>query len=291
MLEGPAPWHLVAHGEVEVLLVCISLSIDESFGDAPAPITTVPDVTAELLAALADPSAWTLHPPDADTDGVVLSPEANAAVAKGTVLHPAGRLQIRQRLVPFGLDIDRFGGQPVPRQSWRADGVRLRPGAPPTPFSESVEDQFALGMFRTMTNEEQVSSTSFSAQQCGGIVTPTGLAIGDPRNTDLDWDTVVVGPDPAQSSRASHLAGLIGGNLLAHIPATGRAIDTTWAIGDAVTVLAEVPTAVVPDVPVIGVVPTALAADVAVSATATDLARKLSAPGARAVVVEQWELA
>ncbi len=33
MLEGPAPWHIRAHGEVEVLFVSVSLALDETFVD------------------------------------------------------------------------------------------------------------------------------------------------------------------------------------------------------------------------------------------------------------------
>ena len=132
-LEGPSPWHVKARGEVEVLLVSVTISIDESFGDSPAPLTFVPDVGVELLTAVSDPGSWTLHPPSADTDGVVLSAAAAAAVAKGTLLHPAGSLQVRQRLLPFGVTIDRFGGYGVPAQRWVLTGVRLRAGADPVP--------------------------------------------------------------------------------------------------------------------------------------------------------------
>ena len=90
-LEGPSPWHVKARGEVEVLFVSVSISIDESFGDSPAPLTFVPDIAAELVKAVSDPGSWTLHPPSTDTDGVVLSAAAAASVAKGHPAAPGGQ--------------------------------------------------------------------------------------------------------------------------------------------------------------------------------------------------------
>jgi hypothetical protein len=291
-LEGPAPWHIRAHGEVDILFISISITIDETFGDDdPAQIAYVPDVATGLVGALRDSSAWTLQPPSADTDGVVLSPTAAADVAAGRLFHPAGRLQVRQRLLPFELEIDRFGGYGVPKQCWQLVGVRLREGVEPVPFAETVDEQFALGMFRTMTHEEQLSSTSFSMQQCGGVISPKGVTVGDTRTTDLDWDTIVVGPElTATSLDAAHLAALRDVDLAPYIPTRGRAIDIKWAVGDQVKVLAETPAVVVSDVPVVGLVPTPVAAPFATSARAIDSARQLTLQGTKAAVVEQWEL-
>ncbi len=290
-LEGPAPWHISGRGEVEVLLVTVPISIDETFGDPPAPITFVPDVARELVDALADRSAWTLHPPASDTDGVVLSPAAAAAVAAGTVLHPAGILQVRQRLLPFGITLDRFGSYAVPPQRWRLAGIRLRGEQAPQPPDANVTDQFAIGMFRTMTTEEQLSSPAFTEQPCGGRLTPTGVSIRDLRTADLDWDTVVVGPDLSRSTVSSeHLAALRQLDLTGFVPMFGRAIDTAWAPQPSVTVLAEAPATVVPNAPIVGLVPAAMSPAFASSATARETARGFTAQGTAVGVVEEWEL-
>ena len=297
-LEGPSPWHVKARGEVEVLLVSVSISIDESFGDSPAPLTFVPDIAAELVKAVSDPGSWTLHPPSTDTDGVVLSAAAAAAVAKGTLLHPAGSLQVRQRLLPFGVTIDRFGGYAVPAQRWVLTGVRLRAGADPLP-PQVITDQFALGMFRTMSREEQLATTSFSQQPCGGTITAGGVTTAAPRSTDLDWETVVVAPvlnrDRPLLHRgvldAAHLSALRNLDVAPLVPSFARALDIAWPVQATVSVLAETPVAVVPDAAVVGLVPDASSERFDTQVSAIDVARRLSAQGARSSVVEQWELA
>ncbi len=297
-LEGPSPWHVKARGEVEVLLVSVSISIDESFGDSPAPLTFVPDIAAELVKAVSDPGSWTLHPPSTDTDGVVLSAAAAASVAKGTLLHPAGSLQVRQRLLPFGVTIDRFGGYAVPAQRWVLTGVRLRAGADPLP-PQVITDQFALGMFRTMSREEQLATTSFSQQPCGGTITAGGVTTAAPRSTDLDWETVVVAPvlnrDRPLLHRgvldAAHLSALRNLDVAPLVPSFARALDIAWPVQATVSVLAETPVAVVPDAAVVGLVPDASSERFDTQVSAIDVARRLSAQGARSSVVEQWELA
>jgi hypothetical protein len=299
MLEGPAPFHLVAHGEVDILFVSVSFEIDQRFGEAPKAIpVAVPDVADELIRALEDSSAWTLHPPSADNDGVVLSADAAAAVAAGTLFHPAGSLQVRQKLLPFDLTITKFGGAVVPDQRWVFKGIKLhRDAAAGTPddritdFDTAIDDQFALGMFQTMSNEQQLSSTAFTQQTCGGVFTLPGIDHGEVRTTDFDWDPTVVGPDLSPVAvDPSSLAVSGTMNLAGLVPMSGRAIDAAWAATAQVQVLTETPTAVVPSTPVVGLVPVALSGPFTTSAGAADFARQHISQGTPAAVVEQWEL-
>jgi hypothetical protein len=292
VLEGPAPWHLSARGEVEVLFVSVSISIDVTFGNAPAPITAVPDVAAQLVTALQDASAWTLQPPAADDDGVVLSPTAAAAVASGRLLHPAGPLQVRQRLLPFGITVDRFGGYAVPEQRWRLTGVRLRQGSEILPPTGTISDQFAMGMFRGLSQAEQLSTTAFTEQPCGATLTPSGVAIGEARDTEIDWDTVVVGPAERRTVlNPGHLSAIHQIDVTPFVPTFRRAIDTPWSPRQRVSVLNECPSAVVAVAPIVGLVPVAMTAPIDTAAAAAEAVRAFDTTGTRAVVVEQWEVA
>ncbi len=293
LLEGPAPWHVRLHGEVEVLFVSVSLTIDETLGSAPAAVTTVPDVKGELLKAMSDAGAWTLHPPTADADGVLLSPTAAAQVAAGALLHPAGRLEVRQRLLPFTVTLDRFGGAAVPAQRWELTGVRLRDGVPVLPPDQPVTDQFALGMFRTLSQDEQLSNTGFTALPCGGALTPGGVVTADARSTDFDWDTVIVGPDlSAAPADPAVLTAVANFDLTTFIPATGRPQLTGWDPQQPITVLAEAPTAVINQEPVVGLapVPAASVTPLGSHVIADETVRQRAATGVTAGVVELWEL-
>ena len=177
-------------------------------------------------------------------------------------------------------------------------GVRLRAGADPLP-PQVITDQFALGMFRTMSREEQLATTSFSQQPCGGTITAGGVTTAAPRSTDLDWETVVVAPvlnrDRPLLHRgvldAAHLSALRNLDVAPLVPSFARALDIAWPVQATVSVLAETPVAVVPDAAVVGLVPDASSERFDTQVSAIDVARRLSAQGARSSVVEQWELA
>jgi hypothetical protein len=147
-------------------------------------------------------------------------------------------------------------------------------------------------MFRTLTQEEQLSSTGFATLPSGGVLNPTGVAMGDVRPTELDWDTVVVGPDLSRTVVDPALLAAVGAlDLTPHVPALGRpAPGSGWTPSQPITVLAEAPSTVVADAPVVGLVPAALSAPLSTRVAAAESVRQLAATGITAAVVEQWEL-
>ena len=107
-LSGPSPWRARGKATLELWWFSKSISFDRTIGDDEPPAELpAADPLPELVAALADPRNWSARPPDAvvtlrDTplDGDVL-------------LHPLGDLAVSQRVVPLGIDIDRFGSAAV----------------------------------------------------------------------------------------------------------------------------------------------------------------------------------
>ena len=226
LLEGPSPWHIRARGEAEVLFVKVPVTIDETFGDEPAADDRPPDVGKALHDELVRPSSWAMQPPAADHDGVLLSVRAGGDVAAGRVLHPDGSLTVRQKLLPFGVGIERFGGHAVPPQRWVISGVRLREGEEPAPPTEALRDLFPLGTFRTLSVDEQLSTTRFTELDAGARLSPVGVASGDVRPTELDRETIVFGPDLARDILPQgHLSQLLDLDLTPFLVDTTAAID------------------------------------------------------------------
>ena len=90
---------------------------------------------------------------------------------------------------------------------------------------------------------------------------------------------------------AAHLSALRNLDVAPLVPSFARALDIAWPVQATVSVLAETPVAVVPDAAVVGLVPDASSERFDTQVSAIDVARRLSAQGARSSVVEQWELA
>ena len=177
LLEGPSPWHIRAHGEAEVLFVKVPVTIDETFGDEPAADDRPPDVGKELHGR-AGPAVVM---GDAATARRIMTASCCQTVPAATSLPgacsiPTAPLTVRQKLLPFGVGIERFGGHAVPPQRWVISGVRLREGEEPAPPTEALRDLFPLGTFRTLSVDEQLSTTRFTELDAGARLSPMGVA-------------------------------------------------------------------------------------------------------------------
>ncbi|MFD6275784.1 DUF6603 domain-containing protein [Streptomyces sp. NPDC060209] len=192
-LEGPTPWHAVGRGSIDLFLFEASFDFDETWGNRPPPVLTPPpDLAAELKKAFRQQSAWTVLPPQSDRSPVSLSSYANRLLADGGRVHPHGRLVARQRVLPFGVPIQRFGRAPVePPQRWDIAAAKL--GEENAQGGITV-DSFAPGFFTAMTEDEQLGSPAFDDYRSGvEFVTDTGVPDDTAFITaSLVWETKVV---------------------------------------------------------------------------------------------------
>jgi hypothetical protein len=236
-LAGPGQWHLNGRGEVELLFVSVAIPIDSRFGSIPPAPAAIPDVAALLTAELGRAGAWTVHPPAAGGDGVVLSSDAQRLVAAAAVLHPAGGLQVSEHLLPLGMVIDRFGGDNVPAQCWTITDIVV--GATTTkidPTAGVVKDMFADGTFTTLTAEQQLSTNGFSSHPAGVEVIAADLLAGPPVQAEFGLcDIPIDVPPPAP-------VGWLLGHPMTLVPLRTPAVAVTIA-GNPVTALPQPPPA------------------------------------------------
>lgn len=192
-LEGPAPWHAVGRGSIDLFLFEASFDFEETWGSRPPPLPAAPaDLEGELRRAFRQQSAWTVLPPGDTRSPVRLSPAANRLLASGGRVHPHGRLVARQKVLPFGVDVQRFGRTPVePAQHWDIAVAQLGEDAAK---GGNTVDSFAPGLFRSLSEEEQLSSPAFEDFRSGvRFVTDTGVPDDSMFVTaTLAWETQVV---------------------------------------------------------------------------------------------------
>jgi hypothetical protein len=278
-LAGPGPWNLHGRAEVSLLFLTVPIPIDARFGSDPPALGPPPNVGAVLVQALSDPSAWSIHPPKSLADGVLYSTAAQAAISAGSVLHPAGGLQVLQHAIPLSMIIDRFGGQTVTAQRWAITGVTVDGVADPTLTGAppEVSDTFADGTFTTLSADQQLSTTGFTSHPAGAQIRLDGTRSAPTlRECDIQPHDVVRGPAAvAPPGNPEPFA------VLDHLPFRQLAA-TIVAPGAPVTVAAEPPTAVIAD--------NGDAVTFDTRSAANDHIRTLAATGQRLSIVEQWEL-
>jgi hypothetical protein len=173
-LQGPSPWLVHARGSVTVLWDDISLDFDATWGDPPPRIERNIDLAEELRKAFRDPRAWMPDVVGADRSGVRVRRAAKGAIA---ALHPLGRLQARQRQVPFGIVIQRYQGLPIPAQRWTVAGAGVS-DEEPTPLADELRDDFARAQFFDLSEGDQLSARGFTSEVSGGVLIPSNPTFG-----------------------------------------------------------------------------------------------------------------
>ena len=138
----------------------------------PLPALPVVDPMDELVAALSDLRNWSAALPASRSMLVTLrQPTADEAkAAAGQVLaHPLGELSVRQKVLPFGIGLDRFGAAVaaskgpfgITAMTLGAQGG-IVPGA-----STVLRDAFARGQFFNLSEDDKLTGPQFESFECG----------------------------------------------------------------------------------------------------------------------------
>lgn len=203
-LEGTTPWRARGKATFEIWWYSKSVSFDHTFGDDPPPAQLpAADPTPILLSALRDRRNWSATVVGAPSALVTLR---DAPADDEVRLHPLGELSVRQRVVPLGITIDRFGSSTVAGRR-RFDVAAVAPDGSPAPGGV-VLDHFAPGQFLDLTDAQKLARPSFEKMGAGVRVGVTAVAWGgqdDPAligDADMRYETQVVGvpeaPEPVR---------------------------------------------------------------------------------------------
>ena len=198
-LAGPRPLHVKAKATFEILWWDASIRVDRTLvSGEPPPLPAPVDVLPLLLAALGLADSWSARLPTGQQQGVTL--RARPELAGEILLHPLGRLTVRQTVVPLEMDISRFGDV-APTGARRFTIGRVTP-AGQTESPEVVRDFFAPAQFFEMSDDEKLSRPSFESLPAGVSLGAEGFAFSaDPAEwlevPAIQFETIIVGqPEP-----------------------------------------------------------------------------------------------
>jgi hypothetical protein len=208
-VTGPDPWTVTGSASFHFLFASVTIPISIGGGQPPPPQPATPvDLDGNLLTALADPRSWATGPPAGRSLVRVRSQDT-----AGAAVHPLGSLTVRQRAVPLGQRIDCYGPDPVKACRYEITGTDL--GVRPV-TATAVSDYFAPAQFRTMNDQQKLSSPSFESMTSGATLGTAGLSLAPipaPGQTPpppvvdsvstTPWETLTLdSPDPAPSAAA-----------------------------------------------------------------------------------------
>jgi Family of unknown function (DUF6603) len=163
-LSGPTPWHAEGDASITILFFDISVGFSVTWGEqGPAQPQEIEDVLALVVAALEDKRNWKFDIPPNANQGVTLR---KMELAEGDiVVHPFGILSVSQKVVPLGLEINKFGHK-VPGVDKIFDLTTAEGTA------DVVKEEFAMANFLQMTDSDKVARKSFEQIKGGLKLTP-----------------------------------------------------------------------------------------------------------------------
>ena len=208
-LSGPQPWHAIGYAEFD-FLGKRRVDFEVTSGtpvDAPPAEISVSGVLDEVAKAFARADAWaTLPPAEADRVVSVRDREPGEAIH----VHPLGALSARQRVLPLGQTIDRFGTSIVKPTAFALKGFQVGGGAT-VPAGTELYDDFAPGQFLSLTDDERVARPAFESMRSGGSVNAKRFRVpsDDPDGVpgQSGYQEAIVDVEPGTGVRSATLAG------------------------------------------------------------------------------------
>jgi hypothetical protein len=177
-LSGPGPWRLKGKASFDLGFASPEVPFDVTFGEQTDE-ESMPDaeVHQTTATALSEPGNWSAQLPE-QADSMVSLRDVD--VAGGTVLaHPLGKLQVRQQVVPLGIQIERFGNA-RPADFTRFSIVELRVGgASGEAPDDEVREEFAPAQYLELSDEEKLTRPSYERYEAGVDVGADRVSYGD----------------------------------------------------------------------------------------------------------------
>ena len=222
-LSGPRPWRAKGKGKIKILFIKISIGFDVSWGTKdPVLLDTINPVEV-LQQALEDPDSWGSLLPPHHLMGEALDPFERLLVAAppdggspetpapSLIMHPAGTLEIRQKVVPLGIRLDTLQNAPVTKANRVViDHVTvgnqvfqdpdLATSDTSNPVFTPVEEHFAPCQFVTCPPDARLTKPAFELMEAGVSITSGAVAYATPPGTfneaaSLEYESLVIDED------------------------------------------------------------------------------------------------
>lgn len=170
-LEGPTPWHAKGKASFRILFIKISVSFNVTWGEERTDTLPPVEVLPLLREALAKKGNWRAVIPTGVNQLVTIK---EIETTDDVIVHPAGTLQITQKIVPLGIPIKKFGNQqPSGASEFKITLVELGTEAR---TAAKLKEQFAPAQFFEMNDADKISRKSFEEYEAGVAVNSSSAA-------------------------------------------------------------------------------------------------------------------
>jgi hypothetical protein len=203
-LSGPTPWHARGKARIKLLFFSVTARFSFTWGRKDPVILEAVDPWGPLKEALEDSGNWSsLLPPGHTMVEALRSLEtensegAETGQPKPVVVHPAGRLEVRQNVVPLKRQLEKYGNAPITGHNrFEITGLYVNS----TDLSsglEPVEEFFARGQLQELTADQRLSLPSFEKMLAGVTTAASGAVSADglPEIRSLGYEPILINSD------------------------------------------------------------------------------------------------
>lgn len=294
-LHGPGEWRAVGFFRFEILFWKVSIDFDERWGSAPEIESGTTSAALTVHQELQDSSRLL---PEAPVGGAALVTLAAVEGSTMALVHPLGRLTVRQKAVPFDVEIDRIGTRRLTEGRVRFSVEEVRIGGVPTTAREPVVEHFARGQYMELDEAQRLTGKSFERFPCGVSVGTTAYTVpGASRTVTASYEEKILEPEAHVARFPWHLTRLgihtLSAELLGVHVACGAAAKSSRATATSLASGGPGAAAVRQDPPLLLVEPGRLQPVPGVTLSLDTSSAMAAQEAARigAVVVEAFELA
>lgn len=190
-VEGPKPWRI--KGVVEVtIIVKVKINVNVTIGQ-PDHKDKLPDVNVLplLKEAISNTDNWEAIAPNS-SNLLVTVREIENANGK-LVIHPSGKLSVKQKVMPLRTSIKKFGKQNPKDHNWLDIEVRNSAGETWTKEKE-LKEWFAPADFQELSNSAKIKAPSFQEMPAGQAIAAGDRSVdaGQFRQIRCEYEQIVM---------------------------------------------------------------------------------------------------
>jgi hypothetical protein len=216
LLAGPGRWHIVGRATIHTPwpLPDFDFEVDETWGEdretTVRKLRLVDELKKELegLDETGTPVNWSAVLPVANDGFVTL---VKLPPAPGLLAHPNSLLQFVQKRMPLAKALNKLGSDAIEGEKQIAIEM-LSFGSISKPADRKLDDNFPVGQFIDMKEDDLLGKPSFERFESGFEVGQRDYQIGTPKPEKFDYEEVNLST-PAESTIIGALGLFTGGAM------------------------------------------------------------------------------
>jgi hypothetical protein len=193
-LTGPSPFYVRGEASITILFFDVTISVEATFGEEKYIEAPIGDPWTALRDEISKPGNWSATLPPAGFRVVSLAP--SAASANQRLIDPLGGLTLREKVVPLGRTLTKFGESVLPTpQHFAVQHDQVRVGGRSVGSATIVQDFFAPAQFETLSDQARLSRPSFERMEAGFSLAIDAVEFtvgGGIRGLDASYETKTI---------------------------------------------------------------------------------------------------